>query len=647
MYHMPLVVQWLQAGSLYAPREANWGFPGNNELIALWAVAPFSGDFLVALNNLPAVVILSLAAAELGRQLGTGPVLSLAAGVAVTAGQVVFRQLVDAENDVAVAAWFLTATCYGARYSRARGSADLALAAVAAGLTAGVKYYGLGYAAAAVTAVTLGALTGRGAGAALRAAAVLAAGLFLFCGYWYLRNAWVTGAPLYPKGLAGQSDLMAAWRPSLWNTTLLGNASGELVLLTLRAVSQWMGPCNFAALAALPAAAAWLLASGALGRDRDRGAARVTLAVAALAALAVWAVTPFAAETSHRTLNNVRHGYLTVRFGLGALSLATVALAVPLADAARGLRTLATRRGAPGPAGLAPLLAGPAAALMALAIAGTALGQFAWQMAAGYPADSLPALLVAANLFLVGALYCLGHALWPRLRTPLSLGLAAALVGGGAAGAGWLSDRWHRDFVAFYDRQLGAGTFGRLAGRDPERTSLCVLTYRYYPFFGSARQFRVSRPLWLAEYPDLVEYLRRFEVTVLLTHHADPLGNGRYAGREAWPKADPRLFRTAGENSQFRVYEINREALRQAAGLCPAPAGVAGRAQRWAWSGAGEAAAAGPSGSGPRPAASRRARMPPAASATRAARLSRTVTRLSQYVADGPAWRAVEVPRRT
>src|SRR5947209_16239448 len=103
MYHIPLIDQWLQAGSLYAPRDAVWYNPGSNELVGLWAVAPFSGDFLIGLNNLPAVILLSLGSVELARQAGLGHLCSAAAGLAVVATYVVARQTTNAENDVAAA----------------------------------------------------------------------------------------------------------------------------------------------------------------------------------------------------------------------------------------------------------------------------------------------------------------------------------------------------------------------------------------------------------------------------------------------------------------------------------------------------------------------------------------------------------------
>jgi hypothetical protein len=70
MYHLPLIDHWLQRGSLCAPDGANWFLPANNELLGVWLAAPFSGDFLVGLNNVPAVVLWAAALFELCRQLG-------------------------------------------------------------------------------------------------------------------------------------------------------------------------------------------------------------------------------------------------------------------------------------------------------------------------------------------------------------------------------------------------------------------------------------------------------------------------------------------------------------------------------------------------------------------------------------------------
>ncbi len=134
--------QWLQTRSLYAPRDAFWFNPGNNELVGLWVVAPFSGDFLIGLINLPGAILLSLGSIELARQVGLGRVYAFLAGLAAASTHVIFRQLTDAENDIAVAGLFLVSINYAIRHARSGAPGDLLLGATAIGLLAGIKYYG-------------------------------------------------------------------------------------------------------------------------------------------------------------------------------------------------------------------------------------------------------------------------------------------------------------------------------------------------------------------------------------------------------------------------------------------------------------------------------------------------------------------------
>ena len=147
MYHRPLLDQWLQARSLYALSDAHWFNPGTNELLGLWTAAPFSGDFLVGLLNLPAAVLLGLAVVELGAVFGLGRPLTHLAGFMALSSWPIWRQLSDAENDLAVSALFLASLCYTVRWIQDRRLANLYLASLCLGLLTGVKYYALGYAA--------------------------------------------------------------------------------------------------------------------------------------------------------------------------------------------------------------------------------------------------------------------------------------------------------------------------------------------------------------------------------------------------------------------------------------------------------------------------------------------------------------------
>lgn len=233
MYHLPLVDHWLSARSLFAPDSAHWRNPGNNEILAMWIVVPFSGDFLAALNNLPAVSLLGFSAIELGKAIGVSRPFRHLYGMAVLGNSIVLYQLSNVGNDVASAALLVTCACYGLRFSRRGSWGDLTLYAIALGLLAGVKYYSLGYAGAVWVTVAFLA-SARGVRSGLAAAGAGLTGLVLFGGYWYFRNWIVSGRPLYPLGSHGLGDAHRPLYPAIWGSTFLGNGRMELIPLAVK-----------------------------------------------------------------------------------------------------------------------------------------------------------------------------------------------------------------------------------------------------------------------------------------------------------------------------------------------------------------------------------------------------------------------------
>jgi hypothetical protein len=575
MYHLPLIDQWLRAGSTYAPDDAVWYNPSNGELMGLWMVAPYSGDFLISLNNLPAVVLLGTSALELGQQLGLGRWLRNVAALAVVSNYAVTRQLLDAKNDVAAAALFFAAVAYGFRYLREQRPASLALCATALGMLAGVKYYAAAYAAVAWLGLAGTAWLARGPRAAGRVVLASLAGTCLLAGYWYARNAWVTGTPVYPKGFSAADDPLADIRPDLWQTTLLGNGRPEVFSLFVKAVGVMAGPYNVAAFLLLPATSAWLACSGLwlLGVGRAAASLRVGIGLMAPAAGVALGLTPFAVETTPDTMNMLLGAYLPVRFGLCFLGLTVVAMAVCAQDFGRGVGALAGRMSGRGPwpaRAAAVLAAAPAVALTAGAV-WQQWRMIAWRL----PGDKVDSALVAVNLLLAGgvALAC-WHA-WPRLRPVLACAAALALCAGAGLAADWLGRRWHAGFADHFDRQFGGAMFSRLADREPEKTHVCVIGYRYYPFFGSGRQFRASRPEYLPSYPRLLAYLWEHDATVVAAVHTDSVGTGRYQGRQEWLRENPQLFRLIQETPHYGLWEVDRERLEAAVRQAAPPAGAA------------------------------------------------------------------------
>ena len=336
MYHLPLVDHWLQAGSLYAPNGLHWYCPGNNELITLWCVAPFSGDFLYALTNLPATALLVCGSLEVSRQVGMCTVPRHFVALAVAANYVVQQQMLDVENDVAVAGLFLASLGYGFRYSATGRTPDLVLAATALGLLSGVKYYALGYAAVAAS-TTIGLIVWRqGWRKGVRATGTALGGILAFGSYWYLRNLVVTGSPFYPLGAASAGDDIRAGYPDMWATTFAGNGSADRWRLAAEAVWRMTGPCHFVAFLSFPLSAAWLLMTAGGRHVSASGtrpsATRAAVAVAAVGACGVLLITPFAVEDSPGSLNQLRWGYCPVRYGMCFLCLAMVGFGVLLSD---------------------------------------------------------------------------------------------------------------------------------------------------------------------------------------------------------------------------------------------------------------------------------------------------------------------------
>lgn len=556
VYHIPIIDYWLQAKNLYVPDCAWWWAPCNAELVGLWMVAPFSGDFLIALGNLPFLVLWVLAAVEAGRVIGLSDVWRHLAALTMIAIHTTFHESEKAMNDLAVVACFFAAVAYGLRYLQSRQTSHLALAGIAIGLLAGVKYFALGYAALVVGVLVGAAVMLWGWREAARLGVLLTLFALPLGGYWYLRNFWLTGAPLYPQWSAAGMGY-----PNLWQTAFIGNSNPELVPLAVRALWIMTGPCHAAAVALLPITAVALIGGGVQRlRQGRREEAAVLWALCALLAgsAAVFACTPMALEDQPGTLNHLRWAYTPARYGLCFLSTAALAFVWLLQQVSAAATSLVGRWFPAGSRWPRFVTSGPQAILAAA---------IAWQLwlrlaylhdnhgfgeAPNLADAGLAGLNVTAFCWLLLEVY--RHQ--SRHRVAIAAVMAVSLLVASSTGAALLSRRWHEGYARHFDTLRGTRVFSKLANRSPLK--IAVLDHRPYPFIGSARQHRICAPRTLTTYDELTHYLAARQPDIM----ASPVRNtgnvyDRYKPGPEWLKTHPAQFPPLETSGGFALFSFD------------------------------------------------------------------------------------------
>jgi hypothetical protein len=222
-YHMPLSASFVQTGSLgdvffFDPIFFASFYPANSEVVHAVPILAFGRDILSPLINLGYLGIGMLACWCIGRPYGVAPQALIGGSAALGAQMLVEFQAGEALNDITGVAFVLAAAAvlvngYAARTPGPRPRAPgreialgaLAVAGLAAGLAAGVKFSFL----APVAALTAGVIVIAPAGS--RRAATLAWTLPLVAAgaYWYVRNAIATGNPIPAIQSIGPIDLPA------------------------------------------------------------------------------------------------------------------------------------------------------------------------------------------------------------------------------------------------------------------------------------------------------------------------------------------------------------------------------------------------------------------------------------------------------
>jgi len=565
MYHIPLVDQWLATHSLYAPNDGMWYNAGNHELLGLWLAAPFSGDFLIALINLPAVFLLAAAAIELGTTFGLSRPLAHLVGFAVIATTPVLRQLMDSENDVAVVGLFLASLLYTIRFYLTCRCEYLVATGVTIGILSGVKYYALGYVMIAVVVLVFLTWSMRDHRLRIIAPLVIGTGLLIFGCPWYIRNLWMAGSPIYPVGFSADNDLWSEMRPESWSSSFVSNVRPVVLNLVLKCVEQMAGPCHLVAIVAVPITLFWLSISA--WRLRSTTARlRCSLVFLIVATFLVLFVSPNTVEMVPGTMDMLRGQYLPARFGLCFMSVTIIGTALVLQDASQLAAALLVNWRPPTIDGLSDhQRLRPSVSSVLLICGYTTLAglliyyftQLVWRERSwtGNQLDKLP---TACNFFASGVLLRLCWNTWPPWRRAMRyalVGLSVIVVGSAVP---WLASRWHDNFFSFYDIRYHSKAMSVVSQLDPSLNRICVCEFRYYPFFGSRRQFHVARPLWVPTYPRLATYLRNHQTTIVITKYYDSSKQQRYENVPEWLTTNPQAFQILYSDDVWIVARVNQ-----------------------------------------------------------------------------------------
>jgi hypothetical protein len=199
-YHLHSTASWMHERRLWIVPEvfgdtAPAYAPSNVELWFLFLMSPLRSDYLAGAGQLPLAALAVAAVVASVREAGGPRTAALAGGLAFLLVPDVWEQASTAMVDLGLAAFLLASLPFARRV-------ELPACAAAIGLALGSKFVGL---VLAVPFVAFLAIVARRRPGSVGWRELLAAGITVLGtgGFWYLRNAVVTGNPLFPGAFPG------------------------------------------------------------------------------------------------------------------------------------------------------------------------------------------------------------------------------------------------------------------------------------------------------------------------------------------------------------------------------------------------------------------------------------------------------------
>ena len=319
-YHAAIPAWWLREAALTVPPLTYQSYyPANAELFSVWFLLPFGRDAYANLTVFTWVALVLAACAVITRGLGhSAPVACAAMTCFLVSPEVRFFAGTFCANDLAVAGLGAATLALAWTTGDERIVPRALLCGVAAGLALGTK---VSMAPLVLLVGIYWALHARRPGGSWRAVAAYAAGALLLGSFWYVRNAVLTGNPLFPADIGpfeGPFTAEAQRKTTLIPSIVEGATSVSFWMEFVRRRLDWPLPLGVVALAGY--------ASGAWASVREPDARtrlyRFLLLAAGLTFLVLFPFQPFSG-TNNRPTTELNHliRYLAFPFGLGLMLL--------------------------------------------------------------------------------------------------------------------------------------------------------------------------------------------------------------------------------------------------------------------------------------------------------------------------------------
>ena len=317
IYHLYFAARWWKAGRVFAVASpfgevgATY-FWANGELWYAWLMTLWGGDRLAKLGQVPFLLVAAATTYATSLRLGAGRPAALLASCWFASIMPLLLFAFEPNVDVLFTSAYLLACYFFLRHAMGDDEGPaLALGALAAGLGLGTKPTGVVF-FPPLLALVASQVASRSISVRRKAGHLLLLVLApaLMAGYWPIRNAWLTGNPLYPLQVEAFGRV---WLRGWFGPGAMASSPYYLPATDWRALVDTLMAVIDPRL--VPAWVAAILGGWAIGRRRSPDA-RWAWPFAALALLNValyWLVIPYRTQQ---------------RFMLHALGLATVPLAL-------------------------------------------------------------------------------------------------------------------------------------------------------------------------------------------------------------------------------------------------------------------------------------------------------------------------------